>query len=140
GDRSTLSDFLADCTNAFELAHEDQSEPFSRPLSQNSKPAKASLAAYSFHSWNELKEKLKLHYQDRQHEVTLMEELANCRQLPSESVTQYYTRIEQLVAKLITAAVQNNIDPSLIPGKISCIKENALNGLYTTFSPRFRLS
>lgn len=128
GNRSELHDFLADCNNAFELAQPDQHRALLLAvLAKIRSPAKANLAPYSFLSWNELKEKLKLLYQDKKHLVQLNEELNACKQAPGESISQFYNRIELIVSRVISATSQNCVERTLLPGMIASIKDNALN-------------
>lgn len=128
GNRSELPDFIADCNNAFELASPEQHRPLIiTVLSKIKAPAKTQLCPYTFKTWKDLKEKLKLLYQDKKHYVQLMEELNSLKQNPNENVTQYYQRVEEISGRVLSAAQQNCDDKNLIEGKLATIKENALS-------------
>lgn len=59
GDHNTLSDFLSDCNNAFELCHPDQQHALLLTvLAKIKSPDKSTLNPYTFRSWDELKIKL----------------------------------------------------------------------------------
>lgn len=59
-----------------------------------------------------------------------MEDLAGCRQAPSENVLQFYFRLEKLVSKLVNAAIQNNLDPGLIPTSAHEIYQHTYTYVY----------
>lgn len=128
GNRYELGQFLANCNNAIALASPNQHTPLLYfILSKISGRAKEQLAQQQFDNWDELKEKLKILYQDKKHYCQLMEELNNCRQNYSESVSDFFQRLEVLNSRAISAVQQYTSDHRDIPGKIQAINEITLN-------------
>jgi len=128
GNRYELGQFLANCNNAVALAtHFQQTPLLYYILSKISGRAKEQLAQQRFDNWEQLKEKLKILYQDKKHYCQLMEELNSCKQSFSETVNDFYQRLEILNSRAISAAQQYANDPRDIPGKIQTINEISLN-------------
>lgn len=128
GNRFELGQFIANCNNACELASDSQQIPLLYfILSRISGRAKEQLAQQQFRCWNDLKEKLKILYQDKKHYVQIMEELNNCKQFHNESVSAFFQRLEVLNSRALSAAQQNNSNANELPGKLKTINEIALN-------------
>ncbi|KAK0074644.1 hypothetical protein PV325_007991, partial [Microctonus aethiopoides] len=107
GNRHELGQFIANCNNAHELAADQQKIPLIYfILSRISGRAKEQLAQQSFKTWEELKNKLKILYQDKKHYVQIMEELNNCKQNFNENISDYFQRLEILNSRALSAAQQ----------------------------------
>lgn len=136
GNRYELGQFLANCNNANELATNEQKTPlFYFILSKISGKAKDQLAQQTFKNWSELKEKLKILYQDKKHYVQIMEELNNCKQHSNESVSDFFQRLEILNSRALSAAQQHTKNVIDLPGKIQTINELTLNRFIHHSSP-----
>lgn len=128
GNRFELGQFIANCNNANGLANDSQKLPLLYfILSKISGKAKEQLAQQNFDTWDNLKDKLKILYQDKKHYCQLMEELNNSRQNFNESITDYFQRLEMLNSRAISAARQYTENAQNINGKIETINEITLN-------------
>lgn len=128
GNRFDLGQFLANCNNAHQLASEVQKLPLLYfILSRITGRAKEQLAQQQFTNWDELKNKLKILYQDKKHYCQIMEELNNCFQKPNENINDFFQRLEILNSRALSAAQQYTNIPSHLPGKIQTINEITLN-------------
>lgn len=128
GNRYELGQFIANCNNADELASTGQKIPLLYfILSRISGHAKEQLAFHKFNNWSELKERLKILYQDKKHYCQIMEDLNNCKQTYSEDITSYHQRLIKLSSRALSAIQQYSSDPSEIPGKKKAVEEVTLN-------------
>lgn len=128
GNREFLPDFISNVNNAFALASDSQKLPLLYiVISKIRGNAKAYLMNSTYDSWEELKNRLKLLYQDKKHYVQLSEELANIKQGINENITNFYTRLDNLTAKTLQAMKTQNTDSVTLPGQIKSITETAMN-------------
>lgn len=128
GNRYELGQFIASCNNADELASARQKTPLLYfILSKISGNAKEQLALQNFSTWTDLKEQLKILFQDKKHYCQIMEELNNSRQHHSENITACYQRLLTLSSRALSAIQQYSNDPLEIPGKKKSVEETTLN-------------
>lgn len=128
GDRYELGAFLANCNNANKLATEEQKLPLHYfILSRISGRAKQQLAQQTFNNWEELKNKLKILYQDKKHYVQIMEDLNNCKQNYNESISEFYQKLEILNSRALSAAQQYTKKTEDLSGRLETINEITLN-------------
>ncbi|KAK0072243.1 hypothetical protein PV326_000258 [Microctonus aethiopoides] len=136
GNRHELGQFIANCNNAYELAADQQKIALIYfILSRISGRAKEQLAQQTFKTWDELKNKLKILYQDKKHYVQIMEELNNSKQNFNENVSDYFQRLEILNSCALSAAQQYTIKQEELPGKLLMINEITLNRFIYHSSP-----
>lgn len=128
GNRYELGEFLANCNNANNLATAEQRLPLLYfILSQIKGKTKEQLARVNFRNWEELKEQLKVLFQDKKHYYQLVEELSNIRQFSNETITDYYNKLENLNSRIISSIQQFTINAAEIPGKIKFVNDITLN-------------
>lgn len=137
GNRYELGQFIANCNNADELASTGQKIPLLYfILSRISGHAKEQLALHKFNNWSELKERLKILYQDKKHYCQIMEDLNNCKQTYSEDITGFHQRLIKLSSRALGAIQQYASDPLEIPGKRKAVEEVTLNRFVYHSSPQ----
>ncbi|GLV46517.1 hypothetical protein CBL_20846 [Carabus blaptoides fortunei] len=78
-------------------------------------------------TWLEISELLLKLYQCKKSLDQLLQELHNIKQGPSENVTEFYQRLEDLSSKALGAVHASNIREDTLPGRLSMIKEITLN-------------
>ena len=104
GNRYELGQFIANCNNADELASMGQKNSLLYfILSRISGHATEQLVFHKFNNWCELKERLKILYQEKKHYCQIMEDLNNCKQTRSEDITSYHQRLIKLSSKAMGA-------------------------------------
>lgn len=127
GDRDEVENFLLNAKHAHEFAQPNQVLPlFAYTLSQISSKVKNQLNLSEITNFHALKEALKRLYVDQTHYTQLMEDLDTIKQKPNETVTDYYTRLEKLTSRCLSAVKTTNGDPDLLRGKTAFIKDTAL--------------
>lgn len=136
GNRHELGQFIANCNNADELASNEQKIPLIYYiLSRISGRAKEQLAQQTFKTWDGLKKKLKILYQDKKHYVQIMEELNNCKQNYNENISDYFQRLEILNSRALSAAQQYTVKQEDLSGKLLTINEITSNRFIYHSSP-----
>lgn len=139
GDRESLPAFLTNCENAISLASTEQQNVLCKfILSQLEGKAQLACCLKTFNEWSEIKIFLKTTFGEKKHSTHLLVDLQNCKQLPSEDVTQYSLRIEACLTRIqsdIHYSCEN--DKELI-GRLAAMEELALNtfllGMNNSFS------
>lgn len=139
GDRESLPAFLTNCENAFSLASTDQQNVLCKYIvSQLEGKAQLACSIKNFTSWLEIKQYLKSTFGEKKHSTHLLVDLQNCKQLPSEDVTQYSMRIESCLTRIQSDIHYSCADPKELLGRLSAMEDLALNtfilGMNSNFS------
>lgn len=128
GNRDNLSAWLTNCDRAFELATDDQeSVLFAFVQNKLTDRAQSVCSNTVFNTWDDLKEFLKLRFGNRKHQTHLLFELQNCKQLHGETITQYISKIETCLKRLMSCVKQNCDNEALLPGQLENINQLALH-------------
>lgn len=127
GNREQLSPFITNCNRAFSIALDSQ-KPILLDYVQSQLTGKAEAACVNrtFDTWESLSNYLKLMYADKKHQSHLLIDLINCKQQPSEIITDYVQRIETCL-KRILASIQSNCQKSSeLEGRLAAMHDLAL--------------
>lgn len=121
-----LNEFLTNCNNSIALASDFQKTAvFAFIISRLTGSARSLLQGKTYQNWDELKQILCQHYQDKKHYIQLMEELNTLKQNTNESVASFHERIEKIITRILGAMTcRNDIERN---SKIQIIKELGLS-------------
>lgn len=126
GKRAEFNEFVANCSNAVNLAHDSQQPALLVfIISKLTGSVRTQLQGKTYTNFEELKAILSSLYQDKKHYIQLMEELNTMKQGLNESVASYHDRIDKLVMRLMNSMTFK--EPSEQIGKIETVKELALS-------------
>ncbi|KAJ0180926.1 hypothetical protein K1T71_003011 [Dendrolimus kikuchii] len=139
GDRESLPAFLTNCDNAISLASTDQQTVLCKYIiSQLEGKAQLACCIKRFDNWSEIKQFLKSTFGEKKHSTHLLVDLQNCKQLPSEDVTQYSLRVESCLTRLQADIHYSCQDEKELLGRLASMEDLALNsfllGMNTEFS------
>lgn len=127
GDRSELTTFIQNANSAFTLAVQHQKPPLLLYIvSQLSTSVVNEVELSEVHSWHDLKTKLKLYYSHTKHLAQAHEELETIRQLASESITDYFKRVERAKNNCFQSESINSTSSIELPGIKRAIQQTAL--------------
>lgn len=127
GDREEVENFLLNAKHAHEFAQQDQIVPlFAYTLAQISSSVKNKLNLSEITNFEALKIALRRLFVDHTHYTQLMEDLDTIKQKSNETITEYYTRLDKLTSRCISALKTKNDNPNLLCGKLAFIKDTAL--------------
>lgn len=136
GDRETLPGFLTNCDNAISLCPPDlQNFLYKYILSQLEGKAQLACSLKDFNSWQEIKIFLKSTFGEKKHSSHLLHDLQNCRQIPSESVTQYGLRVEACLTRLHADIQFSCENKGQLAGRIAAMEDLALNTFMLGLNP-----
>lgn len=136
GDRQTLPAFLTNCGNAISLAAPDQQQILVKYIiSQLEGKAQTACSLKTFNKWADLKSFLKTTFGEKKHSSHLLIELQNCRQTPSESVTQFSLRVESCLTRLQAEIQYSCKDEEQLLGRIAAMEDLALNTFMMGLNP-----
>ncbi|CAK1542645.1 unnamed protein product [Leptosia nina] len=139
GARETLNSFLVNCSNAYELASDQQKDIlFKYILCQLQGKAQNACSVKEFANWPQLKEFLKNQFSERKH-AHLLTDLQQCKQQITETVSQYALRIETCLSQLLTEiSISHGHKSREMVGRTAAMEELALHhfqmGLITRIS------
>lgn len=140
GNRDDLSAWLTNCDRAFQIASQDQEQIlFAFIQNKLTDRAQSVCSNTTFDNWEDLKEFLKSRFGNRKHETHLLFELQNCKQLYSETISQYISRIESCLKRLLMSIKQSCNDPKLLPGEIENTNRLALHTFLIGVNPQISL-
>lgn len=139
GDRESLPAFLTNCENAISLASTDQQNVLCKYIvSQLEGKAQLACCLKRFSEWSEIKQFLKSTFGEKKHSTHLLVDLQNCKQLPSEDVTQYSLRLESCLTRLQSDIHYSCENEQELLGRLAAMEDLALNtfllGLNSSFS------
>lgn len=139
GDRESLPAFLTNCENAISLASTEQQNVLCKYiLSQLEGKAQLACCIKKFSNWSDIKQFLKSTFGEKKHSTHLLVDLQNCKQAPSEDVTQFSIRIESCLTRLQSDIHYSCEDDKELLGRLAAMEDLALNtfllGLNTNFS------
>lgn len=135
GNRDNLSAWLTNCDRAFDLADDDQkSILFAFVQNKLTDRAQSVCSNTVFNNWEDLKEFLKLRFGNRKHQTHLLFELQNCKQT-NENITQYISKIETCLKRLLSCVTQNCDNEDLLPGQLENINQLALHTFLMGVNP-----
>lgn len=127
GERQELSNFLINCNNAFYMSQPDQEQTLTFFIfSKLSASVKTAINISQIHSWTELRSALKRTYGTLENTTQLLQELDSASQKPTESVKEYFLRLERLKVKCLKNISDENEDPLELCGKLAMINQTAL--------------
>lgn len=128
GDRELLPAFLTNCENAFSLASTDQQNVLCKYIvSQLEGKAQLACCLKKFSTWPEIKQFLKATFGEKKHSTHLLVDLQNCKQLPTEDVTQYSLRVESCLTRLQSDIHYSCDDDKELIGRLAAMEDLALN-------------
>lgn len=137
GSRDTINSFLTNCNNAYELASESQKFIlFKYILSQLQGKAEIAASIKDFTTFEQLKEFLKTQFCQRKHYAHLITDLQESKQLPTENVIQFATKVESILTQLLTEISMNPTKKSEIPGRTAAMEDLALHHFLMGLNPR----
>lgn len=138
GDRETLPAFLTNCESAISLAAPEQQNILCKYIiSQLESKAQTACSLKTFKNWSELKQFLRITFGEKKHSTHLLIELQGCKQLPSETVTQYSLRIEACLTKIQSDIYYSCSNNDELPGRIAAMEELTLNTFILGLNPNF---
>lgn len=127
GERQELSNFLINCNNAFYMAQPDQEQTLTFFIfTKLSASVKTAINISQIHSWTELRAALKRTYGTLENTTQLLQELDSASQKHTESVKEYFLRLERLKVKCLKNIADENEDPLELCGKLAMINQTAL--------------
>lgn len=127
GERSELNTFIQNTNSAFQLASPQQTPTlFLYVVSQLSTEVINELELSDIESWHDLKIVLKQFYGQTKHLVQIHEELETIKQYFSESITDFFKRLEKIKNECIQAEILNTYSDREIPGLKKAIQQTAL--------------
>lgn len=127
GDRDEVENFLLNAKHAHDFAQPNQIVPlFAYTLAQISSSVKNRLNLIEVTNFEALKISLRRLYVDQTHYTQLMEDLDTIKQRSNETITEYYTRLDKLTCRCLSALKSKNDNPDLLNGKLAFIKDTAL--------------
>ncbi|XP_072944610.1 uncharacterized protein [Epargyreus clarus] len=136
GDRDTLPAFLTNCENAMSLASADQQVILCKYIiSQLEGKAQIACSLKTFSTWQDLKHFLKTNFGEKKHSSHLLIDLQNCRQSPSESVSQFSLRLETCLTRIQADIHYSCSDRSQLAGRIAAMEDLALNTFLLGLNP-----
>lgn len=128
GDKESLPAFLTNCDNAISLANADQINVLCKyVISQLEGKAQVACSLKNFDSWDGIKNFLRATFGEKKHATHLLVDLQNCKQLPSEDVTQYSIRLESILTRMQSDIYYNCKQPNELVGRIAAMEDLALN-------------
>lgn len=96
GIRTELNTFITNVNSAFSLAKPNQKASlFLYIVSQLSTNVIDEIQVNEISSWTELKQKLKLYYSHTKHLAQTHEDLETIKQRPTETITEFFKRVEK---------------------------------------------
>lgn len=111
GDTKDLQTFLQNANNALEICAIDQKLPLTLLIfSKVSSDVRTKINMSSISTFTELRSKLKLIFQPSESYSYLMEQLETMKQKTTESVKEYYVRLDNITTKCLTATEQQTKD------------------------------
>lgn len=127
GDRDELNTFIQNTNSAFSLALPHQVDSlFLYVVSQISNNVCNEIEMSEIESWHGLKIKLKQYYGHSKHLVQAHEELETIKQYQSESITDFFKRVEKIKNSCIQAEINNCTAQEDLPGLKRAIQRTAL--------------
>lgn len=137
GSRETLSSFITNCNNAYELASETQKPILFRYiLCQLEGKAESACSIKEFTTWEQLKEFLKTQFAERKHYAYLLTDLQESKQGPQENVSQFSLKVETCLSHLLTEISLSNKRVKDVAGRISAMEDLALHHFLMGLHPR----
>lgn len=128
GDRQKLSSFIKNCESALNLASSAQKDIIYRfILSQLEGKAELACSLKIFDNWQDLKVFLKTTFGETKHRDHLLIDLQNCKQKPTETVSQYSLRLETFLTRLQTDIAHSTRSPDELKGRIASTEDLALH-------------
>ncbi|XP_048004467.1 uncharacterized protein LOC125240569 [Leguminivora glycinivorella] len=138
GDRESLPAFLTNCENAISLASTEQQNVLCKYIvSQLEGKAQLACCLKTFTSWAEIKSFLKTTFGEKKHSIHLLLELQKCKQLITESVTDYSLRVESCLTRILADIQYSCQDAKQLPGRIAAMEDLALNTFLLGLNPDF---
>ena len=139
GDRESLPAFLTNCENAISLATTDQQNVLCKYIvSQLEGKAQLAICLKKYNTWPEIKDFLKTTFGEKKHSTHLLIELQNCKQSPSEDVTQYSLRLESCLTRIQSDIHYSCEDDKELIGRLAAMEDLAITtfllGLNSNFS------
>lgn len=127
GNRNELNTFIQNCNSAFQMATPSQTQRlFLYVAAQLSSNVVNEIDMQEIKNWTELKAKLKAYYSQIKDITQLHEELETIKQIHSESVTDFYKRLEKLKNDCIAAECNQCEFPNEITSLKKAIQRTAL--------------
>lgn len=131
GDRFALHQFTDNCQSAYDLANASQMPILSSFIKNNIRGRAALLLhTQNANTWPEIKTYLEQVYGEKKHLGQIELELRQCKQLQTETITQYATNWNNFL-KIITSDPQWNNKKKELPGRFAAVEDTAIN----TFLP-----
>lgn len=128
GDRETLPAFLTNCDNAISLAAPEQQNILCKYIiSQLEGKAQLACSLKTFSKWQDLKAFIRTTFGEKKHSSHLLVDLQNCKQLPSETVTQFSLRLESCLTRIQADIHYSCRDENQLEGRIAAMEDLALN-------------
>lgn len=138
GSREQLNPFLNNCTNAYNLASDNQRPIlFKFILSQLQGRAESACAIKEFANWEQLKQFLTTQFGERKCYAHLLTDLQETKQRAGESVAQYSLRIETCLSQLLTEITLSNVKKSELVGRTAAMEDLALHTFIMGLNPKF---
>lgn len=139
GSREKLNSFISNCQNAYNLADISQKPIIFRYiLSQLEGKAQSTCDIREFESFDQFIQFIRNQFGEKKHYSHLLSELQECKQNPSESVSQFALNIETLLSKLITEINISNPTKRKtdLSGRIATIQDIATHTFIMGLHPR----
>lgn len=137
GDQIFLNTFLNACDHAQRMAVGDQKTLLNLHIKNKLKGKAAQLVnSRNAESWYEIKSLLNAHFGDSRDLTSLIQDLQRIKQLPGESATTFYSRLQTHNSKMHAAVQKSNLSAEQKAAQTNLLDTMTLNTLLTGLEPR----